>query len=511
MRKRVFVVALGESTFDLIEPWAAAGHLPVLASLMRGGTHGRMRSQVPLMTPQLWGSIVTGRTPGHHGAFDFWQRSPKGAFHAIDGSALRCPTLWEMLSRRGVPCGIVNLPFTYPPAAIDGFVIAGEDAPGAHRSIAHPPELYDEITEKFGRYRLKDIFPGGRQKTDYLTLIDEDVAAQTEVFEHLFRTRPWRFGMAFFSATAIAQHYFWRDMAEATPGDPFADVVLTAYRAVDRALGRLLEAVGPDTTVFVISDCGAGPLRSGVQINTILEQHGFLARKAAKPKAGRRLVAGARKQAQALLQRHLPDRLYYQVNHRLGGLKTKVQSYLAQSDLDWPRTQVFSRGKEGDLFVNLKGRDPHGIVEPGADYEAVRDRLSETFMALRDPSTGEPAVERVYRREELFQGPMLEHAPDMVVLWKDTAYMPSEDDRNRDQVFVERWREYMNWPTSGSHRVDAVLIAKGPGVAEGRTIMTARLIDLAPTWLHALGQDVPAELEGRVMQELFTAATVPAA
>jgi predicted AlkP superfamily phosphohydrolase/phosphomutase len=106
---------------------------------------------------------------------------------------------------------------------------------------------------------------------------------------------------------------------------------------------------------------------------------------------------------------------------------------------------------------------------------------------------------------------MLEHAPDMVVLWKDTAYMPSEDDRNRDQVFVERWREYMNWPTSGSHRVDAVLIAKGPGVAEGRTIMTARLIDLAPTWLHALGQDVPAELEGRVMQELFTAATVPAA
>ena len=511
-KPRVLVIALAEATLDLIKPWVEAGELPTFKKLMDEGSWGPLRSRMPLITPQMWGTIVTGKNPGEHGAFDFRQRGPDGKFHPVDGSFLKAKPIWKLLSERNLYSGVVNVPFTYPPQAINGFMISGEDAPGAHRSIAAPSSVYDEVVEKFGRYRLKDIFPGGRKKEDYLTLIEEDVTKQTEVLEHLVSQKPWDFFLVFFSATAIAQHYFWSDMESNDARNPFRDVVKTAYRCLDTAVGKLIAAAGPDATVFVISDCGAGKIQSGVQINTWLEQEGFLARKEPKPKAAvsekqekpksggsRHLIATLRKKVQGVM----PQGLYFWVNNTFGGVKDWIQDYLADSDIDWSKTQISSRGKEGDLFVNLKGRDPHGVVNPGAEYEAVRDRLIERLSKLVDPATGLPAVDRVYKREELYQGPMLEWAPDLIIGWRDTLYQPTESDKDKDKIFVARWREYMDWPTTGSHRMDGICFVKGPKVRRGQRIDGMGIADLMPTWLAAANQPVPADVEGRVISNLF--------
>jgi predicted AlkP superfamily phosphohydrolase/phosphomutase len=501
---RVLVIGLGEATLDLILPWAENGHLPNLHRLMESGVSGRLRSQLPPITPQMWGTIVTGRSPGHHGAYDFWQRGPDGKFREINGADLQVPTVWSLLNERGLRCGILNLPFTYPPQKINGFMISGEDAPGAHSSIASPAKLYAEITAKFDRYRLKDIFPGGRQKSDYLTLPQEDIARQTDVMEYLLAEKEWDFAMLFYSASAVAQHYFWADMKSTDATNPYRDVIRATYASLDAAVGRLAAAAGPEACVFVISDCGAGPLQSGVQVNTFLRKEGFLSDKqSAATAASRSVVARLRTNVQGALQSWLPKSWYYTINHRLPGLKAWVQSYLAESDIDWSKTRAFCRGKEGDLFINLKGRDPHGIVEPGAEYESLRTAIIERLEALIDPSTGQKAVERVHRAEDLYHGPMLAWAPDLIIAWRDTAYMPTETDRDKDAIFVTRWREYMNWPTSGGHRLDGVLVASGPGLRRGVTVTGARIIDLLPTWLHCLQQDVPSDLEGRVIPDLF--------
>jgi predicted AlkP superfamily phosphohydrolase/phosphomutase len=502
---RVLVIALAEATLDLIGPWAAGGRLPTIRALLDSGVHGRLRSQIPLVTPQMWGTIVTGRTPGHHGAFDFWQRGNDGRFRAVNGSNLRHSPVWSLLSARDVPCAVLNVPFTFPPTPIRGFMISGEDAPGAHRSIAAPPTVYDEVVARFGRYRLKDVFPGGRKKSDYLTLIPEDVAKQTDAFTYLLQSREWEFGMVFYSATAIAQHYFWANMTAQAPDDPYRSVVEDAYAAVDRAIGRLLDVAGPDTTVFLISECGAGPIRSGVQINTVLERNGFLKRRSQSPRSGgtRSLVDKLRTQTQGFLNRFQLDSLYYWAN-RLSSIKSWVQSYLSRSDIDWAATQAFSHGKEGDIFINLVGREPHGTVSPGAEYERVRDRVIAAFEQLVDPVTGERAAVRVHRREELFHGPMLAWAPDLIIEWRDCAYMPTESERDKESVFVERWRRHMDWPTSGAHRVDGVLVASGPGIRSGSEVRNARIIDLVPTWLSCLGVPLPDQLEGQVLSQLFT-------
>jgi len=489
---------------DLIQPWADAGRLPTFRALMEHGTRGRLRSHIPVITPQMWGTIVTGRSPGHHGIYDFWQRGPDGRFREVHGKDLRAEPIWSVLSARGRPAGVLNVPFTFPPTPIDGFMISGEDAPGAHPSIAAPAEIYREVVGRFGRYRLKDIFPGGRKKSDYLTLISDDVPRQTDVFEYLLATRPWDFGMVFYSATAIAQHYFWSDMASNDPGNPYRDVVETAYRSVDDAIGRLVATAGPDTQVFIISDCGAGPLRYGVHVNKVLENNGLLTRKPGRTRSSSRgFVRKLRQYVQGQLNRPGMDSLYYWVNHRLGGIKSWIQSYLTASDIDWAKTRAFSRGKEGDLFINLAGRDPHGVVKPGPEYEDVCGKVIAAFEALTDPESGEKVVARVHRREDLYHGPMRDFAPDLVIEWRDCAYVPTENEKDRDSVFVERWREYMDWPTTGAHRMEGILVASGPGIRQGGSITGARIIDLMPTWLAALGEDQPVGLEGKVLEGLF--------
>lgn len=502
---RVMVIALSEASFELMETWRAEGKLPNIQRLADTGVCGPLRSQLPFVTPQMWATILTGLSPGRHGIFDFWQRGPDGRFTEISGATMHGRPIWDLLSERGKRVGFVNVPLTYPPARVDGFMISGQDAPGAHRSIANPPELFDALVQRFGPYRFKEIFPGGRQKSDYLTLFEEDTDARTDALEYLVAEQDWDLFFCYSSATAMAQHYFWGDMASKDPDNPFQPLVFKTFACLDRMIGRMVAAAGDDTMVFLISECGAGPLKSGVEINTWLEQEGFLAYntppgEGAPLKMNRKAaIAGLRKTVQSVLP--LPAQTW--LNRNMTGLKAWVQAQASRSDIDWSRTQAFTYGKEGNVYINLKGRDPHGIVEPGAGYEEVQDRLSERLLALIDPASGRNAVDAVHRAQDYFDGPMLAWAPDLVIDWHNGEYMPNEASRRSDRVFVERWREYMNWPTTGSHRLNGIFYAAGPGIEKAKTLTNGRILDLAPTWLHALGIDRPAEMEGTVLSEIF--------
>ena len=512
MQSRVLVVMLAEATFDLIMPLAKAGKLPTFSRLMATGGSGTLQSQMPMVTPQMCGTIVTGRSPGQHGLMDFYQRGNDGKFKETDGSALKAPPVWRILSDAGVRCGILNVPFTFPPEKINGFLIAGEDAPGAHPSIAYPREVFEEVTQRFGPYPLKDTFPGGRDKTDYLTLINRDIERQSEIYEYLLKSKPWEFAITFFSHTAMVQHYFWADHLSTDPANIFKGVVESAYVGLDTAIDKLVRAAGEGATVFVISDSGAGPLSSGVNINQYLEQQGFLARtpgykpptratpgahSTAQVKSTGGTAETLRRTVQKILRGPLKP-LYFTINYRLRPLKAWIQSHLSGSSIDWSKTRAYSRGQWGYIYINCKGRDPHGIVAPGADYDAVCAQIAAAFEKLIDPATGEKAASRVWRRDELYHGPMVELAPDIVIDWKNGAYMPNEASRG-DSVFAPRFREYMSWPTSGSHRLGGVLIAAGPKVLPGSTLQGARIIDLMPTWLHLMGQKIPGEVEGKVI------------
>jgi len=397
---------------------------------------------------------------------------------------------------------LLNLPFTYPPPKLNGFVIAGEDAPGVHRSIAYPSGLLREVTARFGRYHLKDTFPGGRKKSDYLDLIEADVQAQADVFAHLLATRTWHFGLVFFSHAAICQHYFWQDMESNDPANPYHHLIESAYRALDAAVGQLIVAAGADTDVLVISDCGAGPLYAGVNLNTLLAREGFLRYRREPSHHRSREVTFAERVRRSALARLRKTPWYFRANHHLQPLKAWLQARRDSSGIEWSHTRAHARGQWGHIYINLKGRDPKGIVDP-ADYDRLCDEIASKLVGIVDPGRGHPAIQKVWRRDELYRGPAVAHAPDLIVDWHEAAYMPNDRDRGESEVFAPRFRQYMSWPTSGSHRVDGVLIAAGPDIQRGSRTEGARLIDIMPTWLELLGQPVPRELEGKPLYALL--------
>lgn len=507
-RPRILAFAFSEASFELIERWSASGELPTFRSLRETGTWGQLQSAVPYVTPLLWSTLLTGTNAGRHGVFDFWQRGATGGFHEVDRRAIRQPCLWDMLADSGVAGGFFNVPLTWPPPRVPGFVIAGQDAPGAHPDVAEPRALYAQIVQRFGRLPFKEIFPGGRRKEDYLTLFDRDAEERGNVLEHLARTRREPFMMIYNSATAMAQHYFWSDMS-APATDPFHGIVLRAFQGMDRLMARVIAAAQGEVQVFAFSESGAGPLRSGVDLNAWLADAGLLRLRV----GGRREAAGggtrARRNpvrgARHWVQRALPLPAQRFLNQHLGPLKRWIQQRSELGHVDWRNTRAYARGKEGNLFVNLAGREPHGIVRRGAEYEAVRDELIAKLLALRDPCSDLPPVAAALRPEELFSGPQLQYAPDVIVDWRNGEYMPAEQHQFGGAIFCQRWREYMSWPTSGSHRHNGIFFAAGPGIAQRGRLDALRLIDLAPTLLHAAGARVPAHLEGRVAHELFTA------
>jgi predicted AlkP superfamily phosphohydrolase/phosphomutase len=366
-----------------------------------------------------------------------------------------------------------------------------------------PQELHDELLRAVGSWRPDATLPGTRRRQDYLGLFRREIPKTAAGFQHLLDMRPWRFAMVYFVEAAMAQHYFWNEMARDDPADPYRSLISEAYQELDAAIGSLAAAAGPGTDVFVISECGAGPIRSGVQINTWLEEQGLLRRRvgiAGRPAA--RLSTTLRRNAKAWL----PPGIQVLLSRMPARMVDWARSSGTVLDLDWPATRVFSRGKEGDIFINLKGRDPQGVVAPGREYEDLREDVIRRLRGLIDPVTGEPAVTEALRREDCFEGPQLAALPDIIVRWRDASYLPDEQERVPGAVFAPRYRKDMTWPTTGSHRYEGMLVATGPDIARGVDLGRIAPFDLLPTWLALFGIAAPGGVQGRILAAVEVAA-----
>ncbi|MEW6221042.1 MAG: alkaline phosphatase family protein [Thermodesulfobacteriota bacterium] len=500
MKNRVFVFGIDGGTFSVIRPAVAAGRLPVLGRLLAEGAHGDLESTVQPITPMAWSSFATGVNAGKHGIFDF-ARLEGGRPRLNTAGDRAAPAVWSLLSAAGRPATVVNVPFTYPPEEIHGIMIPGFDAPRVERAIFHPEALYDELTARFGPYRLDWTFPIG-QRLDlerYLQTIRDTVRHRGDTGLYLLDRQPWDLFVIVFTSTDHAQHVFWQH--------PEGQAIIEGvYAEVDRQLGRFLAALPPDVTVLVMSDHGAGPIRHLVYLDNWLAREGFLARPAA---AGAGSLA---RRAKSALRRLLPTGLRKALRAGLPGVKNRLDRAILRSGVDWSQTRAYASGMYGNIRLNLQGREPEGIVPP-ADYDRVCREIMDRLATLTDPASGQPLVAAVRRRHELYHGPCLDQAPDLVIVWQDYACFTKKGIDQGETIFGDRLMvDASDYPHTGTHRLEGIFLAHGPGVAPQAGVQ-ARIIDLAPTILALLGEPVPAHMDGRVLAEVFPqlAGALPAA
>jgi predicted AlkP superfamily phosphohydrolase/phosphomutase len=172
---------------------------------------------------------------------------------------------------------------------------------------------------------------------------------------------------------------------------------------------------------------------------------------------------------------------------------------LSLEDVDWSRTRAFSKGNYGQIYVNLRGREENGVVEPGAEYERVMREVTEKLRGLADPETGRPLIGPVWRREDLYTGPHSERSPDIQFLPADMSNKPLGTLDLTSNRFITP--VYGN---SGDHRMHGIMLGRGPDIRRGASVEGARIIDYAPTILHTFGVEVPSDMDGRVLEEIFT-------
>lgn len=520
--RRLVVIGLDGATPELLQPFVAAGELPVLGQLMTEGSWGRLRSVMHPFTAQAWTSMATGTQQGKHRVFDFWERDFNTyGFRLLNASHRAMPAVWNLLSQAGRSVIVVNVPQTYPPEPVRGVMVSGRDTPGLDAAYTYPPELKAELnglgTEPYvivpDDWLWAQRGRPDRARQELLREVDVRFAAVA----HLVRTRPWDLCFFVASATDGAAHFFWKYH---DPGHPlydpkqaaqYGDTILEVYRRCDRRIGELLAQLAGEEpcNVLVVSDHGQGPLgRGAIHLNLWLEQQGLLRFRVADSqlraadrltvlasravRRGKRAVYGRVSfQNLAKLRRMWPDRL-----------RTRLGAEAFFPGIDWAGTQAFSEELRGNIWINLRGRDPQGTVEPGAAYEALRERIVAELPALQDPETGARPVRQVWRREELYKGPFLERLPDLVVEAEyPDMFRPHGDYRGPFAARQLPVAELAARPITGCHRQDGILIAWGPDVQAGASLVEAALIDVAPTVLHLLGHPVPVEMDGRVLVE----------
>jgi len=256
---------------------------------------------------------------------------------------------------------------------------------------------------------------------------------------------------------------------------------------------------------MVMSDHGAGAspgAEDGVPwIRLVLEELGLAARKVERD-AWRRTSRGAVAALYRTLNPRLPRGVRQLAKRWVPSARSAVKASITYQ-YDWGRTRAFCMGASGEVWLNVRGREPEGIVEPGADYERTRDRIREAFLSLRDARSGEPVVEAVPFREEAYQGPFLERAPDLFIRFRDVVISSLV----LEGKVLRLHRQSTGSPKelkSGSHRPDGLVFMSGDGVASGVELEGARLVDLAPTILYWMRRPVPSYMDGRVLAAAFT-------
>ncbi|MBI5095561.1 MAG: alkaline phosphatase family protein [Candidatus Hydrogenedentes bacterium] len=478
---RFLLVGLDGAEPSLVEAWMEEGRLPHLAALREQGSILPCASTTPPATFPAWTTCVTGVNPGRHGVFDFTE-IPRGKYELrfVNATDRKAPALWNILSDAGKRVCVLGVPGTYPPGPVNGILVSGFDSPvctAIDRSFVYPESVYPEVRGwRFADFQETHIGPGWHDRV--LPKLLDGIATKERIALSLLEKEPWDFFMVVFGESDTVSHHFWmfHDLNSPRHAPGHSHAIRDVYARLDVAVGRLMAAAGPGTTIGVVSDHGFGGAGTGVvHLNNWLAEKGYL-----------RFTPSHDSWLKAMALRYVPDGWKGALFRRLGGLAARAESRSRFGGIDWAHTRAWSEELNyfPSLRVNLRGREPDGQVA-GDDYGRFCDELCHELESW-------PVIHRAWRREELYQGPHIERAPDIILeLALEQGYSHSCL-RSRGGPAFRRVGpdEYVGGKErgmNGNHRPTGVLFLSKPASTQ-----QARLEDIAPTVLEALGVPAPA-------------------
>ena len=457
------VAVLGLSGFapELVERWL--GDLPELGRMQSEGVWGRMQSTVPPGMAQAWTSALSGKNPGVFGFWDFTYRDDfsyevdKTIDCKVKDQRVKC--LYNILPLWGEKITTINVPVTWPPPHIPGGLsISCLMTPGLAEGFTWPKSLEDEIQELVGDYILDAAGPG----ENYLTMEKEAVeercqamdAQRFTLLKHFMGKRQCDCVITGILGPERMSHLFYRFFDEKHrqySQDPQYSIVLHDYYVwIDQQIGHVRQMLDDHTALFIFSDYSIQRLDGWVNLNEWLIQEGYL-----------------------ILEKYPSKPVSFE------GL-----------NVEWAETKAWAMGSSGHVYLNVKGREPEGIIELD-QYDGATEELISKIKAIPNEE-GNALETHVIKGKEAFSGPFADYAPDIIVRfdqghWKTNEMVGSGDIQTVDMSSGE---------DSGAEGPQGYFCLAGPEIPARGQWEGASLLDVAPTVMDIMDLKIPEDMEG---------------
>jgi len=489
MENRTIWLGLDGGTFSILDPLMEEGVMPFLKQFIASGTRGRLVSVIPPITQPAWTSMMTGRSPGNHGIFDFFRfESPNSRYvRFLNSRNIACETIWSILNRQGLKATSLNFPVMTPIRPINGFIVPGW-VPERHiRRGCYPRDLYDRLNEIDG-VSVKEMAMDpvadrmaltGIPKNDYQGWIEEHTRKEEQWFKslcYLMKEEPCHLTAILFDGMDKLQHLCWRFISpEHFPKNPSSweqeirNICLNYYRKLDDFIAEIVAIAGSEANIFMASDHGFSTSVEIFYLNTWLQQNGYL-------KWAKDVEVASADNIDSQDPRIILPRNYV-------------------NTLDWHQTTAHGlTASSNAVHISVSGQRGEEGGVPLEDYERFRQELINALLQFTPDETGKPVVTKVWKREEIFAGSQMYLAPDLTL-------------GLRDEGFISTLRSnivYMKRPEPvGTHHRDGIFIAGGPGIDKGLSVDEFSILDVTSILLYSLGLPIPEDLEGRVPTEIF--------
>lgn len=512
---RCYVVGIDGGSWRYINHFLY--ELPNIRLIIQNGASGPLKSTIPPLTASAWTSYLTGVNPGKHGIFDFFRKEGY-SIKFLTSKDKKVPGIEQILSVHGKRVGIINVPLTYPPYKVNGIMYSGFPMPEERMNHTYPKDLLKELYAELGNLRTQPrVFYSKYTAEDFINDILFTHKSLIKISDYILSNYDFDFYTVVFGATDALSHAFWSCIWGSHPlHSPseckrFSSILLKVYKSIDSYIGKIIKYMDDDDLLIVMSDHGFGELKYTVFINNWLRSLGLLNFKDSlftriklllysiglTPKNIYKIVNRLRIHSYIIRNQFVGE-----FDRKLLNLtKIKELILLDFKDIDWKRTKAFAMGTFGQIYINLRGREPKGIVNPGAEYEQIVDFIIDDLKNLRNPLTGKKMFDLVYRKEDIYSGEYLKYAPDIIFLDSTCTHIT-----NRGFEFGSKkllTPHVLSW--TGTHSLyDGILLMYGRGVIKNCYFLNnAKIIDIAPTILHYFDIPIPLYADGRPLIEVF--------
>ena len=499
---KVLVIGLDAAEPTLLERWATTGACPTIARLADRGVTAALGNSLETLPGAIWPELATGISGGRLGLY----YHPK-QFHT--GEATPRPVTpedvdpdayyWSVAGRAGRRVAVVDVPQTVPCADVNGVHVTEWGLHDRNFAIASTPrDLIDDLRQRHGDHPVTSCDAFHHRTIEgyraLRTALLDGVARKTDLLLDVLGAEDWDLFTCSFGESHCVGHQFWHFFDSSHPRHPedtpedLASTIEDVYRALDRGVGALVDAAGPEAQVLVVASHGMGPKIGGPQLlPEVLVRLGL----------GRN--AGVRLRARTLVPRPLRERIARLVPRSvLDGAGVTVATRSRALDSPAIKAVAVNNNRCGGIRLNIVGREPFGSVRPGADADAVVAALRGALLELRDPATTEPIVERVVTAAEAFGPDRHPDLPDVIVVFR-TDLGPLESCESSRIGRVDEPIMTPSLPRTGDHHPASRLWAIGPRLIGPARVPDANVLDIAPTVLDLLGVPVPDAIDGRTL------------